>query len=149
MNQTHIDLIKRHLQLEQEGQYEAVLAEMTDPPEYYLPGMSDEPIRSREGVSEIHHMLFESLEGINIEIVTIDANDDFGFAEVVVTGKHVGEFMGVPPTGKQTKLSTCGVFLFKDGKIQRETIYGDRAEFLRQIGWSDELVPPAAAEATV
>lgn len=142
MNAANVELIRQHLLQEEKGQYEDVLAGMTDPPEYYLPGLSDEPIRSREGVSEIHHMLFESLENISIDVVTIDANDDFGFAEVVVSGRHVGEFMGIPPTGKMTRLSSCGVFLFKDGKIQRESIYADRAEFLRQVGWTEKLVPP-------
>jgi steroid delta-isomerase-like uncharacterized protein len=141
MNEANVELIRRHLKFEQEGQYDQVLAEMCDPPEYYLPGLQDAPIQSREGVSEIHHMLFESLAGISIDVVTIDANDDFGFAEVVTSGVHVGDFLGIPPTGKKVKLSSCGVFLFKDGKIQRESIYADRAEFLRQIGWTEELVP--------
>jgi steroid delta-isomerase-like uncharacterized protein len=145
MNEANVELIRQHLLLEQEGQYEAILAGMTDPPEYYLPGIADEPIRSRDGVSGIHHMLFESLEGISIEIVTIDANDEFGFAEVVTSGRHVGEFMGIPATGKMTRLSSCGVFLFKDGKIQRESIYADRAEFLRQVGWTENLVSPEGA----
>jgi steroid delta-isomerase-like uncharacterized protein len=142
MNQANVDLIRRHLHLEETGQYEAVLADMTDPPEYYLPGRSDEPLTTREGVSSIHHMLFESLEGISIDVVTIDANDEFGFAEVVTSGIHVNEFRGIPPTGKQIALSSCGVFLFKEGKIRRESIYADRAELLRQLGWSSELVPP-------
>jgi len=38
MNEANIELIRQHLHQEQEGQYEAVLAGMTDPPEYYLPG---------------------------------------------------------------------------------------------------------------
>jgi steroid delta-isomerase-like uncharacterized protein len=144
MNEANVELIRQHL-LEQEGQYDAILAGMTDPPEYFLPGIADKPIRSREGVSEIHHMLFESLEGISIEIVTIDANDEFGFAEVVTSGRHVGEFMGIPATGKKVGLSSCGVFLFKDGKIQRESIYADRAEFLRQVGWTEQLIAPDEA----
>jgi len=143
MNQANVDLIRRHLELEQTGQYEAVLADMTDPPEYYLPGVQTEPIQSREGVSAIHHMLFESLKDIRIDIVTIDANDEFGFAEVVTSGVHVGEFLGVPPTGKHVKLSSCGVFIFRDGKIQRESIYADREELLRQVGWSQQLLPPS------
>jgi steroid delta-isomerase-like uncharacterized protein len=143
MNEVNVALIRRHLELETQGAYDEILADMTDPPEYFLPALSDEPIRSREGVSAIHHMLFESLEGISIEIVTIDANDDFGFAEVVTHGVHVGEFMGIPGTGKKVHLSSCGVFLFRDGKIQRESIYAEKSEFLRQIGWVEELAPAA------
>jgi steroid delta-isomerase-like uncharacterized protein len=142
MNQANVDLIRRHLHLEETGQYEAVLADMTDPPEYYLPGRSAEPITSRDGVSEIHHILFESLEDISIDVVTIDANDEFGFAEVVTSGIHVREFRGIPPTGKKIQLSSCGVFLFRDGKIRRESIYADRAELLRQLGWTSELIQP-------
>ncbi|MCW2570880.1 MAG: snoaL-like polyketide cyclase family protein [Frankiales bacterium] len=145
MNQANIDLIRRHLYLETQGAYDEILADMTDPPEYFLPALSDEPIRSREGVSAIHHMLFESLQDISIDIVTIDANDEFGFAEVVTSGVHVGEFMGIPGTGKKVNLSSCGVFLFRDGKIQRESIYAEKSEFLRQIGWTEDLIPPAEA----
>jgi hypothetical protein len=101
MNQANVDLIRRHLHLEETGQYDAVLADMTDPPEYYIPGRSDEPLTTREGVSSIHHMLYEALEGISIDVVTIDANDEFGFAEVVTSGVHVREFRGIPlPAGR-------------------------------------------------
>jgi steroid delta-isomerase-like uncharacterized protein len=142
MHEANVELIRRHLAAEEAGEYDAILSEMTDPPEYFLPGIAGEPIRSREGVSEIHHMLYESLQNISIDVVTIDANDEFGFAEVVTSGVHVGEFLGIPATGKKVHLSSCGVFIFRDGKIQRESIYADRAEFLRQIGWTEELVPP-------
>jgi hypothetical protein len=77
---------------------------MTDPPEHYLPGRSDEPPTTREGDSSIHHMLFESLEGISIDVVTIDANDEFGFAELVTSGFHVNKLRGTPPAGKRIAL---------------------------------------------
>jgi hypothetical protein len=44
MNQANVDLIRRHLHLEETGRHEAELADMTAPPEDYPPGRSGEPL---------------------------------------------------------------------------------------------------------
>lgn len=74
-------------------------------------------------------------------MLTIDANDEFGFAEVVTSGIHVNKFRGIPPTGKRIALSSCACF-FEEAEIRRESTYADRAGLLRRLGWSSELVPP-------
>jgi steroid delta-isomerase-like uncharacterized protein len=134
VNQANVDLIRRHFQLEESGQYAAILADMHDPPEYYIPGISDEHVRSAANVTEIHTALFTAFSPLQVDVNNIFATEDWGCAEVDVHGVHVGEFDGIPPSGKHLHFNTCAVFRLRDGKIVSESVYFDRRELLRQLG---------------
>ena len=54
-------------------------------------------------------------------------------------GTHQGEFLGVPPTGKQITFTAFGLSRFADGKIAEHTFLGDMLGVLQQFG----AVPPA------
>ena len=40
-----------------------------------------------------------------------------------VTGKHIGEFAGIPATGKEIRVPICVSYDLEDDKIQRARIY--------------------------
>jgi len=52
---------------------------------------------------------------------------------------HSGEFMGIPPTGKEIAFSAMSICQFKDGKIIKEWIEGDMLGLMQQLGM--ELKP--------
>jgi steroid delta-isomerase-like uncharacterized protein len=141
MNEANVEMIRRHFEMENEGRFEDVFAEMSDSPEYFMPGVSDEIISTKDAISNIHRTLFESIADLQTEIVTIYANDEFGFAEIVVRGRIVKDFRGMPGDGKPIKMSTCAVFRFEGGKIKKESIYSDFRELARGLGWAVKLVP--------
>ena len=35
-------------------------------------------------------------------------------------GKHIGEFQGIPPTGKEVTVATTDIYRFADGKIAEQ-----------------------------
>ena len=55
--------------------------------------------------------------------------------EVVIRGRHLGPWRGLPATGAQIELPLCGIYTFdEDDRLAGERIYYDRATLLRQLG---------------
>lgn len=54
-------------------------------------------------------------------------------------GTHTGEFMGIPPTGKQITISGVNTYRIASGKVVEEWSDFDRLDMLQQIG----VIPPA------
>ena len=55
-------------------------------------------------------------------------------------GKHIGEFAGIPATGKDVRVPLCVVYDPENDKIKHGRVYFETPMLLRQLG-----VPPAAA----
>jgi steroid delta-isomerase-like uncharacterized protein len=51
-----------------------------------------------------------------------------------ITGTHMGEFMGVPPTGKLVAFSGITINQIADGKILESTVIWDGIGLMKQFG---------------
>ena len=61
--------------------------------------------------------------------------------EVMIRGTHLGEWKGLPATGRRVELPLCGVYTFDaDDRLAGERIYYDRGTVLRQLGVFHEPV---------
>jgi steroid delta-isomerase-like uncharacterized protein len=49
-------------------------------------------------------------------------------------GTHQGEFMGIPPTGKQVAFDNIDIFTVIDGKITEHWAVGDHLTLMQQLG---------------
>lgn len=68
---------------------------------------------------------------------TIDikvAQGDWIAATGFVTGTHQGEWLGIPPTGKQVKMRYSDFWLFKDGRLDENWVMVDDVDVMRQLG---------------
>lgn len=57
-------------------------------------------------------------------------------AEAEFVGHHIGEFMGVPPTGKEVRVPLCVGHDLRDGEIVEGRVYSETPAFLAQVGAS-------------
>ncbi len=69
----------------------------------------------------------------------ITITDQFAKDEVVTTrfiweGKHTGEFLHIPPTGKQVKLSGIEIDRFDHGKVVESWQEFDQLGMMKQLG---------------
>ncbi len=55
-------------------------------------------------------------------------------AEGFLVGKHVGEFAGIPATGKDVRVPMCIVYDVSGGFIQKARIYFQMATLMQQLG---------------
>lgn len=75
--------------------------------------------------------------------------DDAVITEFDLLGTNLGEFYGLPPTGKAFRVPIIAVFFFGDlqgDRIINERIYFDSASLISQIGRSELMAVAAAGE---
>ncbi len=64
----------------------------------------------------------------------IVASGNWAAAEATVTGTHLGEFKGIPPTGKTVGWQFMEIAEFKDGKLRALRAYRDNVNIYKQLG---------------
>ena len=67
-------------------------------------------------------------------IVDLFAEGDRVCARIVVRGRHVGTFMGLPPTGKRLSMEIIEITRVKDGKIVERWNQRDWLGLFQQLG---------------
>jgi len=90
--------------------------------------------RGREGVTAMlnyfYHVAFSATAETRVTL--------FGEANAMVegdfVGKHIGEFAGIPPTGKDVKVPLCVVYDLDRNQIRRGRVYFEMPVLLRQLG---------------
>ena len=66
-------------------------------------------------------------------------SDDAVIVEFDLLGTNLGEFYGLPPTGKAFRVPIIAVFFFDGERIVNERIYFDSASLVTQIGRGELL----------
>jgi len=66
-------------------------------------------------------------------------SDDAVIVEFDLLGTNLGEFYGMPPTGKAFRVPMIAVFFFEGERIINERIYFDTASLVTQIGRGELL----------
>lgn len=95
-----------------------------------------------EGYRTIFRMLGDALQ-IRYEMLDVVAEGESVMAWVRCTGRHVGEFAGIPPTGRAFGFEAMHRYRVEDGVIREHHAVRDDLGLFRQLG----LVPEAAQEA--
>ena len=65
--------------------------------------------------------------------------DDGVIVEFDLLGTNLGEFYGLPPTGKTFRVPIIAVFFFECDRVVNERIYFDSASLVTQIGRGELL----------
>lgn len=71
--------------------------------------------------------------------LTFSVEDVFGEGDKVVVrwttrGTHLGDLMGIPPTGRTQQISGTSVMHFKDGRIAEYWVNWDAMGLMQQLG---------------
>jgi carboxymethylenebutenolidase len=65
--------------------------------------------------------------------------------ETTWRGTHVGEFLGIAPTGRPIELAVAVMVELRDGLMSAERMYWDRGRLWQQLGIVDPDRGPATA----
>ena len=77
----------------------------------------------------VYHVAFDAhAEGRNMVFA-----DGQAVLEADFVGKHIGEFAGVPATGKTVRVPLCVVYDLEQDMITRGRVYFEVPAFLRQV----------------
>ena len=98
----------------------------------YFPG-SFEPI-SREQLKELVSGFYKAFGNINHKLEDMIAEGDRVLARTTDSATHIGEFMGIAPTGKTVMFGELHFFRMRDGKIVDYWIQEDFLWMNQQLG---------------
>jgi steroid delta-isomerase-like uncharacterized protein len=97
----------------------------------------------RDGVESYYAQILKSVPDLFIDVQRRHVAGDTVVLEVIIRGTHLGEWRGLPPTGRTLAIPLCAIFTFdNDDRLAGEKIYYDRATVLRQLGVFHEPQTP-------
>jgi len=131
-----IDVVKTHIEVENQHDMEAMLATLVDddPVREEIAGKT---FRGRDAVAGRYRALWEAFPDFTVTPQLFVEDDKTVAMEAIYTGTHRGVFNGYAPRGKSFRLKIVVMFKFKGYQIASESIYLDYAGQLRQLGLVD------------
>jgi steroid delta-isomerase-like uncharacterized protein len=95
--------------------------------------------RGKKEAKDFVSSTFTNFPDFKIEVKASFGAGDGGAGEWVMSGTFANSSIpGVPATGKSFSIPGASVIEFREGKINRESMYWNMAAFLQQVG----LMPP-------
>ena len=129
-----IALVEQHVRLENEHDLEGILGTFGDRARYDDEAWG-EHYKGGDGVRQFYEQLMKALPDLEVEVVHRHVTDDAVLLEVMIRGTQLGEWRGLPATGRRVELPLCGVYTFdSEDRLAGEKIYYDRGTVLRQLG---------------
>jgi predicted ester cyclase len=99
-------------------------------------------IRGVDGLAKMVEGYRSVLADLRVTIEHQFTDGDYVATRSTIRGRHEGELMGTPPTGREVAFSCLTISRCRDGKIEEEWELADTMSLLRQVG-----ALPAMAEA--
>jgi len=93
----------------------------------------------REGFKQFVRTFRSAFPDLRFEIEDMIAEGDRVAARVTMTGTHEGEFMGMPATGKQIRVSSIDIGRFENGKGVEHWGATDTMAMMQQLGALPEM----------
>jgi steroid delta-isomerase-like uncharacterized protein len=129
-----IALVDDHVRLENAHDLEGVLATFGRSARYDDEAWG-EHFEGLDGVHRFYAQLMRALPDLQITVLRRHLTSDSIVLEVMIRGTHLGEWRGLPATGRKVEIPLCGIYTFDSSdRLQGERIYYDRASVLRQLG---------------
>lgn len=102
-------------------------------PDFYDHG-SLSTTHTLEEAKQFFTMVFSAFPDIRAHIHDQVAEGDKVVTRKTFHGTHKGEFMGIPPTGKEVAFDVIDIFRIADGRIAEHWFVGDMMTLMQQLG---------------
>ena len=90
---------------------------------------------TKDGMLDYFRLLLSAFPDMRLDVEDLIAADDKTVARVRATATHEGEFMGVPPTGKQVEIQLIDIMRFDDdGLVCEHWGVADMLSLMQQLG---------------
>lgn len=143
LRQRRLAVIKEHMDTEVTKEFDLTLATFNGHPHYEIMATG----QVFDGDAEVMGYYLTTRTAFpdqRHDNVSYHVADDAVIVEFDLLGTNLGEFYGLPPTGKSFRVPIIAVFFFTDDRIANERIYFDTASLLTQIGRAELLVAAGA-----
>jgi steroid delta-isomerase-like uncharacterized protein len=117
-----------------QGNFEALQSIVT--PDY---AVHPEEAQGPEGLAEMVQGYRNAFPDLSVTIEQQFTEGDYVATRTTIRGRHDGELMGTPPSGRQVEFTGLTISRCRDGKIEEEWELVDVTTLLRQIGALPEM----------
>lgn len=94
------------------------------------------PAWSVASLDELKKIIIAAHTALDMMITqdNIFASGEYVVVQITFHGKHIGTFLGIPPTGKQVSWTSIEIYRFEKGKIVERWVQADTTGLMRQLG---------------
>lgn len=92
------------------------------------------PPTDREGMMQLLKMFYGAFPDFHTTFEDLIAEGDKVTLSMTFTGTHKGEFQGIPPTGKQIRVTAIVIDRIVDGKLVEHWSLLDTMGMMQQLG---------------
>ena len=93
------------------------------------------PEAVRRMLDYMYRQAFDARAEMRSRICTADQ----AVVEGEFVGRHIGEFAGIPPTGRSVRVPLCVVYDLESDRIKRARVYIEMPVLLRQLQGAGEV----------
>ena len=90
--------------------------------------------RGPDSVKQMLNYIYHTAFDAHAEIKNTMFTDGKAVFEADFVGKHIGEFAGVPATGKSVRVPLCIVYDLENDEIKRGRVYMEMPVLFQQLG---------------
>ena len=126
-------VVRRHMEAENEHDYDTVLATFAHPRyELMATGQVFDGEAEVRRYFELSRTPFPDQRN---ELVSLRSTDDAVVVELDLLGTHHGPLAALPPTGREFRTRMCALFIFEEGGdgIVCERVYFDTGSIIGQL----------------
>jgi steroid delta-isomerase-like uncharacterized protein len=145
LRQRRLALIEEHMNTEVTKEFDRTLATFNGHPHYEIMA-TGQVFDGDDEVMGYYRTTRTAFPDQRHDNVRFHVTDDAVITEFDLLGTNLGEFYGLPPTGKAFRVPIIAVFFFDGDRITNERIYFDSASLVTQIGRGELLAAAAAGE---
>ncbi len=146
LRQRRLAIIREHMDTEVTKEFDATLATFNGHPHYEIMATG----QTYDGDDEVMGYYLTTRTAFpdqRHDNARFHVADDAVIVEFDLLGTNLGEFYGLPPTGKAFRVPLIAVFFFDGDRIINERIYFDTASLVTQIGRGELLAWPGTSMA--
>lgn len=99
------------------------------------PDQADRNLKGSAGFLATSAWLRAAFADLSFEDLETLAENDWVVVQATMTGRHVGEFQGISPTGRRFRQQQVHIFRVRSGKILEHRARRDDLGLLLHFGW--------------
>ena len=138
LRQRRLEIIREHMDTEVTQEFDRTLATFNGHPRYEIMP-TGQIFDGDDEVMGYYRMTRTAFPDQRHDNVRYHVTDDTVIVEFDLLGTNLGEFYGLPPTGKAFRVPIIAVFFFDGDRIVNERVYFDSASLVTQIGRAEVL----------
>jgi predicted ester cyclase len=134
MPESNAAVVRRFVELYQSGDHDVAIAQELLADDFVDHSPFGPFAPDREGVLALFAMLFAAFDGFHAEIHQQVSDGDLVTTRKTFHGRHVGDFMGIPPTGADVAFDVIDILRVTDGTMREHWNVVDALGLMHQLG---------------